>query len=116
MPKGKQTKAIKELAKTECFKPMDIQVLKEQKLTEVVAEDNREYLVFKSHKDAVEHAKRVFIEHFDDPSDLEDLKWTGTTIEEFAEEKIEQDGVQKYLSYDSHHKVVLTTGVAYRIF
>jgi len=109
-------KLVTELSSIEKFNVKGYRYINDKRnLIEVISEDGREYFLFGNDKVAKNYAIKVYIKYEDDPEVYEDLEFLGQTIEEFAKERIEKEGVQSILSYDQHHKVKLTgNALAYR--
>ena len=109
-------KLIVELSSIEKFDVKDYKYPNDKRNTiEVISEDGREYFVFSNPTAAKIHAIKVYVKYEDDPEVYEDLEFLGQTIEEYAEEVIEKNGVRSILSYDQHHKVNLTgSAIAFR--
>lgn len=108
-------KVLTELRDIEKIDVKDYTILNDARTSiEVVAKDGREYLVFNNDKTAKLHAVNTMVKHEDDPDVIEQLEMFGTSMEEYASDSVETNGVQYVLSYDQHHKVKLNNAVAFR--
>lgn len=112
---ARQTQETKQLASIEKIKVKSANTDKNNKLVEVIAEDGREFLVFKNHEHAKSYAVKMYVQTEDDPKFLKKLRMLGKSVTQYGNEEIDRSGVQSILSYDQHHKVELkNNAVAYR--
>ena len=114
---GKLPDTITELCGIEKISVKSYTTNNKNKLTEVVAKDGREFVIFNKKIDAFKYAVKMFVDTQDDPQYLEQIKWTGSTVKQFAEDLIDREDVPYTVSYDQHHKVILSNNaIAYRTF
>lgn len=105
----------KQLASIEKLKVKSANTDKENKLTEVIAEDGREFVIFKKPTDAVEFAVKMYVMAEDDPKFLKKLRMLGKSVRQYGREDVARNGVQSVISYDQYHRIELKNkAVAYR--
>ncbi len=113
MNKTSMTKTVKELSSKEKIVPVSIRVNKNN--TKIISKDNKEYIIFKHVNDAKKYAVKIFVKYFDDKEILQELRLSNMSVEYFGNMKINKNGVESIISYNTTHSIKLSNGIAYRI-
>ena len=115
MNKSSIIKTVKELATKEQIVPVSIRVSDKDKCTTIISKDKKEYLIFKQLNDAKKYAVKTFVKYFDDVEVLQELRLSNMSVDYFGNLKVNKNGAESIISYDTNHKLKLNNGIAYRI-